>query len=307
MTLHPDVIGCDVSKAHLDLFDTGTCIRISNTVTEITRWLGQLNGRTPFFVLEATGRYDRVLVKALEVHGIGYARVNPARARAFAKATGHLAKTDCIDARMLARLGQSLAPKAALPRDPDRVRLEAVHRRRAQLVAVRQKDKQRLCEATADERDSLRRHITWLDREIARLEEKVRALLHNSAVLARQEKLLRSVPGIGPVTAVTLMTLLPELGTLSAKSLASLAGLTPFNADSGRFCGKRSIRGGRKPVRDALYMAAVTASRSNSRFKAFANTLGNRGKPFKVKTIAVARKLLTTANAVIRDEVPFTQ
>lgn len=306
MTLHPDVIGCDVSKAHLDLFDTGTCVRIGNTATDIARWLSQLNGRTPFFVLEATGRYDRVLTKALEVHGVGYARVNPARARAFATATGHLAKTDRIDARMLARLGQSLVPEATLPRDPARLRLEAVHRRRAQLVAIRQKDKQRLSEATADERDSLKRHIAWLDREIARLEEKVRALLHNSAVLARQEKLLRSVPGIGPVTAVTLMTLLPELGTRPANSLAALAGLAPFNADSGRFCGKRSIRGGRKPVRDALYMAAVTASRSSSRFKAFADTLGSRGKPFKVKTIAVARKLLITANAVIRDEVPFT-
>lgn len=307
MTLHPDVIGCDISKAYLDFFNAGSWQRIANNSNAISDWLALLEGRTPFFMLEATGRYDQTLVTVLEGHRLRYTRVNPARARAFAKATGHLAKTDRIDARVLAHMGQSLAPEATLPKDPDLAGLEAVHRRRAQLVAARQKDKQRLSEAYEVELESLNRHIAWLDQEIAQLEETARVLLSTNAVLARQEKLLRTIPGIGPVTAMTLITLLPELGTRSAKSLSALAGLAPFNADSGKFKGQRSIRGGRKPVRDALYMAAVTAARSSSRFRRFATNLDNRGKPFKVRTIAVARKLLTTANAITRDQTPYAR
>ena len=307
MSIHPDHIGCDVSKAHLDFFD-GTCgvhTRIANTHEALSAWLKALKDRKPFVVFEATGRHDRLLSRALCAHGLEHRRVNPERARAYAKAIGQLAKTDRIDARLLAHMGRTLNPKAPLPDNRERVRLASLHRRRTQLVDMRKVDKQRLSEAEPHERPSLMRHITWLDREIAKVEETAQKLLQETAALRDQVRLLRSIAGIGPVTAMALTALLPELGTGSAKSLSALVGLAPFNADSGRFSGKRSIRGGRKQVRDALYMAAVTAARSNSRFKTFANTLNDKGKPFKVRTIAVARKILTIANAVIRDQKPF--
>jgi transposase len=307
MTIHPDYIGCDVSKHHLDVFDaaTGQSCRLDNTPQAIEAWLAGLGRREAFVVFEATGRYDRRLAGALAARRIPYARVNPARARDFARAIGLIAKTDAVDARMLAALGRCLAPHATPPAEPARQRLAAVLRRRDQLVASRQQEQLRRREAEAGERDSIERHIAWLDGEIAALEAEQVALIRADARLARLEALLRSIPGIGPVTAAVLIALMAELGTLSPKAAAALAGLAPFNVDSGRFRGQRAIRGGRKRVRDALYMAAVTAARTSGRFHAFARDLLDRGKPFKLVMIAVARKLLLTANAVMRDQIPY--
>jgi transposase len=305
--IHDDVIGCDVAKAHLDFFDSrlDRHCRIDNQPAAIARWLEGLEGRTVHIVLEATGRYDSKLRSALEAAGQPYWRINPARARDFARFMGKRAKTDVIDARLLARLGESQPLKTQAPDDPTRHALGRLHARRHQLVVLRQQEQNRLHEAEAIERDSLERHITWLDREIADVEAACRAQLKDDEELRRHEKRLRSVPGIGPVTAMTLIAFLPELGTGTAKGMAALAGLAPFNVDSGTLRGQRHIGGGRKPIRDGLYMAAITASRCAGPFKDYAAQLASRGKPFKVIMIAIARKLLTIAHALIRDQTTY--
>lgn len=308
MKIHPQFIGCDVSKHHLDIFDADgdTAQRIVNDPQSIAAWLDGLPAPADrHVVFEATGRYDRHLSAALHARGLRCSRVNPARARDFARALGLMAKTDAIDARMLAAMGQCLAPTPTPEREASRDRLAGLHKRRDQLVAMRQKEKLRLMEAGPEEHDSLARHITWLDAEIAAVEEDRDVLLREDAELARLNRLLRSIPGIGPVASATLLALMPELGSASPKAVAALAGLAPFNVDSGQFRGHRAIRGGRKRIRNALYMAAVTAARSHSRFAAFAGNLKERGKPAKVVIIALARKILITANAILRDGVPF--
>lgn len=308
MKIHPRFIGCDVCKHHLDIFeaDGSRARRIDNSEAAIAAWLAGLPARSDrHIVFEATGRYDRRLAAMARARGVRFSRVNPARARDFARALGMMAKTDSLDARMLAAMGQALDPAATPAADEARDALAGVHRRRDQLVAMRQKEKVRLAEAGGQERDSLERHLGWLDAEIAAIEAHRDALLRADAELARLNRLLRSIPGVGPVAATTLLALMPELGTASPKALAALAGLAPFNVDSGRFRGHRAIRGGRRRVRNALYMAAVSAWRSKTRLGAFAEQLIDRGKPFKLAMIALARKILLTANAILRDQVPF--
>lgn len=308
MTIHPDVVGIDVSKHHLDVFDAalGRGERLANTAEAIAavtrRWAG--SGRTVVF--EATGHYDQALRQGLEAADVAYARVNPTKARDFARAAGFLAKTDAVDARMLAAMGAALRPKVAAPEDPTRERLARLHKRRDQLVAMRQQERTRRAEAEEHQLvDDLDAHLAWLDEAIARLDKAIAAFVAEQPALDQASRLVRSIPGVGAVTAVTLLALVPELGARSPKALAALAGLAPFNHDSGKLRGTRAIRGGRKRVRDALYMAAVSASRSNSRFKDNYKRLRNAGKPPKLAFIAIARKLLITANAVMRDQQPF--
>lgn len=307
--IHRDFIGCDIAKSHLDTFDTRaerkSCI--ANTIDTIGDWLDSSDDPTVPIIFEATGRYDRSLRQALEARQRVYYRVNPARARDFAKAIGLLAKTDAIDARMLARMGQCLPLSSQKPEDPTRHALARLHTRRDQLVAIRQKEKTRLHEAEGPERDSLERHLAFLDAEITAIEKACREALKADAALKAQEQRLRSIPGIGPVAALTLIAHMPELGDRSEKAVAALAGLAPFNVDSGTLRGKRHIKGGRKRVRDALYMAALTASRMPSAFKAYADRMKERGKPFKVVIIALARKILTIANAITRDKTAFSK
>jgi transposase len=221
----PDVIGCDIAKAHLDLFDSGCgrhC-RIFNTPEAISAWLASLKNRTVHVVFEATGRYDGRLRAALEAAGHPYSRVNPARARDFARALGLLAKTDVIDAQLLARMGQSLPLATQAPDDPARRSLARLHGRRDQLVAIRQQERTRLHEAEGGERTSLESHLVWLDTEITRIEMLCRERLRADEELYRQEQQLRSIPGVGPVAALTLMTLMPELGSRGPKAMAALA------------------------------------------------------------------------------------
>lgn len=308
MKIHPGFIGCDVCKHHLDIFeaDGSRTRRIDNSDEAIAAWLAGLPARPDrHIVFEATGRYDRRLAAMLQARGLRFSRVNPARARDFARALGVMAKTDRIDARVLAAMGQALDPAQTPARDAARDALAGLHKRRDQLVAMRQKEKVRLADAGPQERTSLERHLGWLDAEIAEVEAQRDALVSADAELARLNRLLRSIPGIGPVAAATLLALMPELGTASPKALAALAGLAPFNVDSGRFRGHRTIRGGRRRVRNALYMAAVSAWRSKTRLGTFAQTLIDRGKPFKLAMIALARKILLTANAILRDQIPF--
>jgi transposase len=302
----PVVVGIDVSKATLDLFADGLGHRrIANTAPAVKAMIASL-ARPCFVVLEATGCYDALLRRELDQAGVPFARVNPEQARDFARAIGRRAKTDAVDARMLAEMGRRLDLAPTPQEDPVRQRLTKWQRRRDQLVAMRQQEKVRL----ADEPDEafapgLRAHIAQLGLAIAQADRAIDALLADSPALAQAEKRIRSVPGVGRVTAVILLALMPELGSRSPKQLAALAGVAPFNVDSGDKRGQRRIRGGRRRVRQALYMAALSATRSNPRLKAFAQTLKSRGKASKPVLVAVARKLLGIINAIMRDKTQF--
>ncbi|ARP99181.1 IS110 family transposase [Pseudorhodoplanes sinuspersici] len=301
-------IGIDVSKHHLDVFEGGfgRGERIANRPEALAPLVARWKNGGVFVLFEATGHYDVRLRQALTAAGIAFARINPARARDFARAAGFLAKTDRIDARMLAAMAQSLAPAPAKAIDSDRQGLALAHKRRDQLVHIRQQERTRRTEChDAILLADIEAHLQWLDVRIAQWDEQIRCLLAQCERLHPIAKLLRSIPGIGPVAATTLIALMPELDVLPSKQVTAIAGLAPFNVDSGQLRGLRRIKGGRKRVRDALYMAAVAAARSHDRFRTVYRRLRAAGKPAKVALIAVARKLLVTANAVLRDKTAF--
>ena len=300
-------VGIDVSKQYLDIFDDGLGVpeRIANATQAITqiaaRWRCDV-----LVVFEATGVYDLELREALSQAGIRFARINPARARDFARASGQLAKTDPIDARMLAAFARAMQPATEQAANPARNALARLAKRRDQLVLMRAQEKNRRSEA--DDRamaDRISRLIEVLDGEIAEIEADIRGLIKADQEIADDAQLMCSLPGVGPVACMQLITKMPELGHVGAKQIAALAGLAPFNVDSGAFRGKRKIAGGRKRVRDALYMAALNAVRRADPFKAFYARLRQAGKPAKLALIAVARKLLTVLNAMMRDRKPY--
>lgn len=304
----PGFVEIDVSKHHLDVFDAATAvaIRLDNRAAAVVDLAHDWARRDAFVLFEATGRYDLDLRHALAAAGVRFARVNPARARDFARAAGFLAKTDAVDAEMLAAMAQCLQPPPAEPALAAREQLAALNKRRDQLVANRQQERTRQRECTdAFSRQSIGAHLVWLDAAIEAIQAQIAVAIAREPELEHDRRLLASAPGVGPVTAATLLALMPELGRRSPKQLAALAGLAPFNNDSGARRGQRSIRGGRKRVRDALYVAAFIAARHAPRFKAFFKTLIDAGKPRKVAIIALARKLLTVLNAILRDRQPF--
>lgn len=308
MTINPDIVGIDISKLHLDVSDPrrGHVEHFANSAAAAAELAARFAAAGQRVVFEATGAYDRQLCLALHAAGVTFFRVNPGQARDFARAAGYLAKTDAVDARMLAAMGRALELRPAKPVEPDRDSLARLHKRRDQLVAMRSQERtRRRGEFDAQMLDSIDQHLRWLDDQVRELDRRIRQLIAASPGLAEAERRLRSVPGIGPVAAATLLALAPELGERSSKAIAALAGLAPFNADSGQKRGQRMIRGGRKRIRDALYMAAVSASRCNNRFAAFYRSLRAANKPAKLALIAVARKLLVTLNAIMRDQTTF--
>lgn len=308
MTIQPGFVGCDISKDHLDIFDDaiGKPERVVNEAAALAPLIERWKDRNRLVLFEATGPYDACLRRELTAAAIPFARVNPARARAFARATGRLAKTDAIDAQMLAAMARALRPACEPAPSPERETLARLHKRRDQLVAMRKQERTRL--AAIDDplmAEDIKAHIAWLGSRIVEIERQTRDLIDDTEPLSEDQRLLRSVPGIGPVAAVTLIALMPELGSRSPKTIAALAGLAPFNIDSGRFRGKRVITGGRRRIREALYMAAITAIRSKHRFARIYKDMIKAGKPPKLALIAIARRILVTANAILRDRTPF--
>ena len=305
MIIHSGFVGIDISKKYLDVFDgrLGKAERLDNSLAEVRKLARRFVKHKSVVLFEATGRYDRLLREVFAKNSLSFARVNPARARDFARATGYLAKTDKLDAMMLAAMAQTLSPEAFKTQDPERQNLADFQLRRDQLVAMRADENNRL-EALSNA--AIQRSITALlnvlDKQITAIEADIKSLIGRDESLSEADTLLRSVPGIGDVTASVLIALLPELGHCSAKQIAALAGLAPYNADSGSMRGKRKIRGGRSRVRRALYMAAVATIKTKTIFAAQYEKLTRAGKPTKVAIIAVARKILTTANAILRDK-----
>ena len=298
-------VGIDVSKPMLDIFDDaiGVPERIANASQPIAQQVARWRNNDVFVVFEATGVYDRALADALRQAGIRYARVNPARARDFARASGRLAKTDAIDARMLAAFARAMTPAAEPPPEPARNILASLAKRRDQLVHMRAQEKNRRSEAHDPAMaEHIAVHIDFLSREIEAIEARIKAFIKAEPQICEQARLLRSAPGIGPVACMQLIAQMPELGHAGPKQVAALAGLAPLNVDSGSHRGKRAIGGGRKRVRDALYMAALNAVRRDPNIKTFYQRLRTAGKPAKLALIAVARKLLTILNAMLRDQ-----
>jgi transposase len=301
-------VGIDVSKSMLDIFDdaVGKPERIANAPQPITEQVARWRCDDVFVVFEATGVYDHVLAEVLRQAGIRFARINPARARDFARAGGRLAKTDAIDARMLAVFARAMGPAADPPAEPARNTLASFAKRRDQLVHMRAQEKNRRSEV----RDPLMAedislHIDFLSRQIVAIEARIEALIKAEPEICEQARLLRSAPGIGPVACMQLIAQMPELGRVGPKQVAALAGLAPFNVDSGSHRGKRAIAGGRKRIRDAVYMGALNAVRRDPTLKAFYQKLRAAGKPAKLALIAVARKLLTILNAMLRDRKTY--
>ena len=306
MTLAQHRIGIDVSKAWLDVFEASTskACRVANRATDIAVYLATLPS-TAVVVFEATAPYDNKLRRALATAALTAIRANPGRARDYARAAGFLAKTDAVDARMLATLPDTIGGDPVSAFDVGREALIALHRRRDQLVETRAVERGRIAdEPDAKAHKSLARHIVWLTHEITKLDEQIKLVLAKPE-FAPVVSIVRSIKGVGEVTAATLVALLPELGALSGKAIAALAGLAPINRDSGAMRGQRHIGGGRRRVRQALYMAALGAIRGVPRFKAHYLAIRARCKHAKIAIIAVARKLLVTLNAMVKKGEPF--
>jgi len=259
----------------------------------------RLQGAT-LVVMEATGGLETRLIQFLTLAGFPTARINPRRVREFANATGTLAKTDRIDAHILAWYGEALHPPVTPVPDENRQRLEALITRRRQLIEMRVAEENRLASAPDVIRPSIQQHLEWLQEQISALDEEIGQLLQSVPDWAEKVEILQSVPGVGIVTAATLLAELPVLGQASHKEIAALAGVAPMNRDSGRRKGKRHITGGRPSVRQVLYMATIAAIRCNPVIRAFYRRLLAAGKEKKVALVACMRKLLTILNALLR-------
>lgn len=296
--------GIDVSKDHLDVaIRPGGRFRVANDPAGVADLATRLKAAGPaLVVLEATGGYEAAALAALLAAGVPAAVVNPRRVRQFASGIGQHAKTDPIDAAVLAHFAAVAGPPPAAPLDADRAELAALLDRRRQLISMRVAEGNRLRPGLpAAVREGVEAHVAWLDGQVKAIDKEVTAAVRRTPAWRDKDRLLRSIKGVGPVVSHTLLADLPELGTLPPGKLAALAGLAPFAADSGRRRGERHIRGGRREVRRALYMAALAVARVPGPLRDFARRLKAKGKASKVTLIAVARKLLVIANAVIRD------
>jgi len=302
-------IGIDVSKAQVDL-----AVRPSGE-----RWSGPndepgiratvarvLELRPTLVVLEATGGLEVPLVGALAAEGLPVVVVNPRQVRDFAKATGQLAKTDALDAAILARFGEAVRPTPRPLPDAATQALAALLARRRQLLEMLVAEQNRLGTAPRPIRTEIQTHIRWLERRVAQVDTDLTHTIRTSPVWREKDRLLQSVPGVGPVLSTTLLAALPELGTLTQRQLAALVGVAPLNRDSGTLRGKRTIWGGRAVVRQALYMGALVAARYNPVIRAFYQRLCATGKPKKVALVACMHKLLTILNAMLKHRTPWS-
>lgn len=302
-------VGIDVAKDQLEVAVQPTAARwaCANTDAEFPRLVARLHAAAPtLIVLEATGGYEVPLASALAAAALPVVVVNPRQVRDFAKALGLLAKTDAIDAHVLAVFGERVQP--AVRPWPDRALegLTALVARRRQLVEMLVAERQRRAQVRdPGVRREIARHVRWLERRLAQITRDIGRLLETTPAWRVRDNLLRSAPGVGPNTAAVLIAELPELGQLTRRQIASLVGLAPFNCDSGTLRGARHIWGGRVGVRGALYMATLVATRHNPAIRAFYQRLLALGKKKKIALVAAMRKLLTILNAMVKHQQPW--
>ena len=308
MTSTAMFVGVDIAKADFVVAcrPVGTSWTALNDVPGITDTVARVRALAPtLIVVEATGGYETPLVAALATAGLSVVVANPRQVRDFAKSTGQLAKTDRLDAQLLALFAERVRPT---PRPlPDVVvqQLNALMTRRRQLLDMLTAEGNRLEHAAAPIRREITRHIRWLERRVTAVDRDLDDTIQQSPVWRAKENLLRSVPGIGPVVSRTLLADLPELGRLNRKQIAALVGVAPLARDSGTLRGKRTVWGGRAPVRAVLYMGTLVATRHNAVVRAFYRRLVEAGKPKKVALIACMRKLFTILNAMMRSNTAW--
>ena len=301
-------VGMDVSKDTLDVavLSKRSIDQFANTkkgIAKLVRGMHPLNPK--LIVVEATGGYEQALVLALFEAGLPVALVSPQRVRQYAKAKGLLAKTDKLDAHILADFGKHIQPRLFVAKSEERQRLSGLVARRKQLNEMLQAEKHRLRTSSVEVKNSLKRVIACLKTEMQELDAQIQVFMKTHEDFGEQEKLLRTAKSVGAVTAATLLADLPELGQLDRKQVAALVGVAPMNKDSGKKRGKRKTQGGRPDVRRALYMATLTGIRYNPVLQPQYEQLVKRGKEKKVAITACMRKLLTILNAMMRDQQPF--
>lgn len=302
-------VGIDVSKSTLDVCiePEGQTLHVAYDETGISQIVDCLKEVRPtLIVLEATGGLEVRIATELASKGLPVAVINPRQARDFAKATGQLAKTDQVDAAVLAAFAKAIRPQVRPLKDEDTCALNDMVSRRRQLIDMRVQETLRLATAASKPlQKNLNKHIVWLDKQIAEIDHDLTKRLRNSDVWRAKDNLLRSIPGVGAVTTLTLLAKCPELGALNRREIAALTGVAPLANDSGKHRGKRFIWGGRADVRAVLYMAALSAIRYNEPIKAFAERLKKSGKPPKVVIVACMRKLITIMNAMLKNNAPW--
>lgn len=309
--MNPLIIGIDVGKYHLDIFTPFNSFKIENTKKAITKLLNQLikDHQIELIICEASGGYERLLVKTLRQNHLPVYVAHANKIRAFAKSRGYLAKTDKIDAKVLYEYASvlNIKPKQSVLTEA-KEKLGHLLKRREQLINDRVQEKCRL--DTCDDSDikhSIQSHIKWLDKEIAKIEAYIHLQQSHSGLIKEAHDLLISVPGIGSLTAHYLIAFLPELGQYDHKTITALAGLAPFNRDSGTYRGKRFIQGGRSMIRKILYMATLIGVRCNAYLKAFYENLLAKGKPKKLALTAAMRKLIVALNSVMHRKTPWVE
>jgi transposase len=301
-------VGVDVSKDSLDMAvrPGGAFSSFANDDQGITAMTARLRELRPErIILEATGGYELSLAAALAAAQLPVVVVNPRQVRNFAKATNRLAKTDRIDANVLAAFGEAVRTEVRPLPDEGARELMSLVARRGQLMGMRTAEKNRLSTANSAVTKQIEKHIRWLDSEIEKIDKTIETLLRSNNVLREKVDLIDAVPGLGTVTSAALVVQLPELGCLNRRQIAALVGVAPFNRDSGTQHGMRSIWGGRTAVRNALYMATLSAIRFNPPIRAFYQRLQKQGKKNKVAFVACMRKLLLILNAMVRDRAPW--
>ena len=295
-------VGIDVSQEYLDMAVSGQkrVLRVANDEAGLQSLMRQLQEKEPeLIVMEASGGYERQAAAVLLAAGLPVAVVNPRQARDFARSLGQLAKTDAIDARVLARFAGVLKPAPARLSEEATQQLRELELRRRQIVEmiVAERNRLRTAPRTADR---IQEHLRWLEDEVRRTEKEIEGLIQSDPDLEAKAAILKSVPGVGRTVSATLLGSLPELGLLNRKEIAALVGVAPLNWDSGKLRGKRAIWGGRAHVRSTLYMAALVASRYNPVIRPFYERLCAAGKPKKLALVAAMRKLLIILNSMLR-------
>jgi transposase len=281
-------------------------LRFPNDEAGINRLIQTISELAPaLVVMESTGGYETPLAFALSKTGIPCAVLNPREVRDFARATKKLAKTDAIDAQVLAHFAAAIKPEPRPMSDEEAMELEAILARRRQIVVMLIAEKNHLHTARKPVKEEIKDHVAHLEKKLADIESDLEGRIQESPVQSMKDKLLRSVPGVGPTLSITLLVDLPELGSLNRRQIAALVGVAPLNRDSGTFRGKRRVWGGRGQVRAALYMAALVAARFNPVIRQLYTRLCDMGKAKKVALVACMRKLLTILNSMIKHGVPW--
>lgn len=310
MEVFPIFVGIDVSKARLDvaMCRSAEKLSVSNDEVGVQALVKRLSEIKPaLIVLEATGGLERSVSGALGSAQLPVVVVNPRQVRDFAKAIGQLAKTDRIDALVLARFAEAVRPPLRPLPDELSLELRALIARRRQLIEMMVAEKNRRSAASRVVKKRIEAHLRWLEAELDRADKDLDQSIRQSPIWREHEDLLKTVPGIGPIVSRTLLAELPELGTLNRKKIAALVGIAPLNCDSGTFRGRRGIWGGRATVRAVLYMAALVASRRNSLIRNFYQRLRDKGKAPKVALVACMRKLLIILNAMIKHKTRWSE